>query len=265
MKLCVSLFMIFFVFTRAANAQESVIDFGLLRPTIVGGEIVRGSLGELRAMVPRIYVMDMSQEFATERYCTGLLIAPNVVLTAAHCVNSDPQNLFMQVYFEDKAVGVTKIVLHPEYKPLKTVMVKGRLEAKDGLNDVALLFLEEKMKFITPALLPTSNFHLRDQQIVIMAGYGMLSFDTPNRNGDLLYVKVRAEEIPQGRLRVAGKQTSCEGDSGGPLLKQHQGRWVSVGIVSMGDCEQLGTHMRTSHYSAWIQKQIGKALSVIEI
>lgn len=240
------------------------VDLGMIHPTITNGDIVPHSMKDLRAMTLRIYIMDMSEEFAEENFCTGVLIAPQVVLTAAHCVAADPSKLMVQVYFQDSELGVEKIVAHPKYEPLRYEEINGKLEARGGVNDVALLFLEQKVKNVTPALLPVQDYRLKEREKVIMAGYGLLG-EEANTTGDLYYVKVTVEEIAKARMRVYGKKTSCSGDSGGPLLLKYQDRWMSVGIISTGDCESISTHMRTSAYTEWILNQIEKFTSSFRI
>lgn len=53
-----------------------------------------------------------------------------------------------------------------------------------------------------------------------------------------------------------GGKDSCEGDSGGPLMVQKDGRWTLIGTVSHGiKCAEPnlpGVYMRTSTYMPWI-------------
>lgn len=52
---------------------------------------------------------------------------------------------------------------------------------------------------------------------------------------------------------------SCEGDSGGPLMYQENGkRWVVIGIVSWGKfCgEYPGVYTNVKYFLPWIDKRI---------
>lgn len=80
--------------------------------------------------------------------------------------------------------------------------------------------------------------------------------------GDALTENMICAGIPSGR------QTSCNGDSGGPLMMQDTaGNWVQVGIVSWGR-EPLGAtrscghqdlyavYTRVSRYRGWIEQMV---------
>ncbi len=69
---------------------------------------------------------------------------------------------------------------------------------------------------------------------------------------------------------ASGERTSCNGDSGGPLMvKQADGRWIQVGLVSWGRIplsggngqrcgqpELYGVYTRLSNYHDWIAFQL---------
>ena len=50
------------------------------------------------------------------------------------------------------------------------------------------------------------------------------------------------------------RKDSCNGDSGGPLMKYHNNRWTLVGIVSNGDvsCEGVGIYTIAARFYDWI-------------
>lgn len=65
-----------------------------------------------------------------------------------------------------------------------------------------------------------------------------------------------------------GERTACNGDSGGPLMvKQQNGRWLQVGIISWGriplntnqrcgNAELYGVYTRVSNYYDWIADKL---------
>ena len=54
-----------------------------------------------------------------------------------------------------------------------------------------------------------------------------------------------------------GRKDSCTGDSGGPLLCHHEGRWTLFGITSFGEgCGQkgkYGIYTKVPNYKKWIK------------
>lgn len=183
--------------------------------------------------------------------CTGTLVAPYVVLTAAHCVwGKLPTQLGFTLdrtpFWTEKTpvAPVHKILLSPEYRRGKVpeLAVNSELE----LNDLALLLLESLDYGTFPtALLPLSTAPpLFSGRELTGAGYGI------NENGShgqyrvlnliLKQLLPLADKdgrlIPSAMMAVAAapnKSNPCNGDTGGPLIYLDKGRAELVGVASV--------------------------------
>lgn len=73
----------------------------------------------------------------------------------------------------------------------------------------------------------------------------------------------RKVEIVDTQLCAGGEfaKDSCEGDSGGPLMRFSGSAWVLEGIVSFGvKCglkDMPAVHTRVASYDDWIRRKIG--------
>lgn len=204
--------------------------------------------------------------------CTGSLIARNIVLTAAHCLDeseSPIQNIFV-VFAEsiDKAkpeqIRVASTgVANENFAPSAP-------DSGKSWNDVALLKLaEDAPADFKLALLPDENLKLSVGQQLIQQGYGRAEADRSAKTDSsgvlrtvsgigILAISADGLELQMNEA----KKGSCNGDSGGPaLLKTSRGQ-VVVGVDSRGtsqtSCIGVGIYTSVVGQLAWIKTNVQK-------
>ncbi|MFE9747260.1 S1 family peptidase [Saccharothrix saharensis] len=197
--------------------------------------------------------------------CSGTLVAPNVVLTAAHCVG---QGCGKRVFFGDdvefpdegEVVGVRSAVVAPQYA------------SSTGFGDIAVLVLDESVD-VAPRKIARPGA-LDDATFVRVAGYG--NTDVQGKRG---YGIRRQVDVPLAGTSeeygadfatefVAGAPfldlDSCSGDSGGPAYVSVDGEWLLAGATSRAiggkrvrRCGDGGVYTRVCEYEDWIRSVPG--------
>jgi secreted trypsin-like serine protease len=198
---------------------------------------------------------------ANRRFCTGALVAPTVVLTAAHCLESGRGAASLRVSFDPdlrtntQRLVVSHYALHPGYRAGN--------ESRDT-PDLAVVVLRDPVA-ITPMTLPAVgvlDVLQKDGTLADAAffnlGYGLdatLTGRTVYYNNFYLRMTSRSPFmalIPSalGLLQnqhVTNEGGTCYGDSGGPKVLDRDGyRNVVVAVTSTGDmrCRATGWNTR---------------------
>ena len=183
--------------------------------------------------------------------CGGALTAPDVVLTAGHCVQGTGP---------DTSIGVTAGAVNLTSPGAITARSVEVVRAPDFSgetrgDDWALIKLDRRLDLPT---LPLTRGERGDNGPFVIMGWGQLSEGAPGQQNRLRYASVplvsdrecaadyhRAgvDLVAEDSLCAGRKGVdTCQGDSGGPMVRRDgRGRWVQVGIVSWGlGCARAG-------------------------
>ncbi|XP_014239480.1 serine protease 33-like isoform X2 [Cimex lectularius] len=224
-----------------------------------------------------------TQKRGFDHHCGGAVVGERLVLTAAHCItNLDrPESMRLVVGKHDlrgkdkheRVYRPERIVIHPEFR-------------RDGphSNDIALIKVKATSetgidfnKFVQPICLPESDIGPSEGEWCTVTGWGAQKpGDSKSLSSTLRAASVpllplstcRQADVYGGRLQsildsmlcaglLEGGVDACEGDSGGPLACQKQGRFVLAGVVSWGDgCAKKnrpGVYTRVAAFNSWIR------------
>jgi secreted trypsin-like serine protease len=190
--------------------------------------------------------------------CTGTLIAPRVVITAAHCVaNRSKKHPVESLEFTlsrdaqrapaTAGVAVLRAYVYPGYSP----------QSKGTLHDIAIVELAADLessafaRLLTPAEAPPV---VRPGGDVELVGYG-----TKGRFGEKVATRAPITTVGLDEMVIGGPglPQSCLGDSGGPAFVGTGNGKRIVGIISRSandatECVDGTVATRVEAYADWL-------------
>ena len=248
-------------------------DMSLMQESaIVNGRAVTGG--------DHMNVVSLAAYIGGQHYstCTGTLISPNSVITAAHCVDSKTNPYLKQLVVgigqrqsNLKAYEIDKIIQHPDYyfdsDKVGTII----------RNDIAIIKLKEAVpaseippaRIMPPALDVTNDEIMSDDGVMLnVVGFGVRNPNDLTSSGVKYETDTRitercsksdcsgAEDVLPGYFYTDNKKSGvCHGDSGGPAFLTLNGIQYIIGVasyVTSMQCNVDGAYNIVSDYYDFI-------------
>lgn len=164
--------------------------------------------------------------------CSGILVGPREVLTAAHCTADTTANSDYQVVVGGTEYGVSARYYNGNYDP--------EADAVDAAPyDLGILLLSRSVSGVSPVPVLAGD-PVSVGKAVAIYGYGTNELSGASDRDPREEGKVGQAVITDnaGGLLTSNNNTGgssvCAGDSGGPMLESVDGTSVVVGTLSVG-------------------------------
>ena len=181
--------------------------------------------------------------------CTGTVIAPNAVLTAAHCIPQNPAEGGQTFEVGGRTYEAERVVVHPDYNSNLDI-------------DLAVMILKQNVVGVEPTAINRTTPEVG--QVLTLVGFGATGTPQAGHDGSFGVKNVGQtpiDEVTETHVNWnfdnANEANTAPGDSGGPAFLDVNGELVVAGVTSGGNQENAGLgdfsfDVRVDTFADWI-------------
>lgn len=229
-----------------------------------------GTVDTTHTFAVGIVQLSMEQQTGEVAFCSGVLLGPNLVATARHCVsNLSSAEITCGTSTFGSVVPAGEVLVTPDttISPTGTLIGVSTIVVPSGANqtgvcgdDIALLILAKNItlpQYVTPVISPPMTDPMYGASVTAI-GYGVTTpTDTTGATAGERRIKENikllcipddthytdcfsdpiAKEVLASGEFISGDASTCEGDSGSGAYDQaafDRGQWLAFGVLSRG-------------------------------
>ncbi len=189
---------------------------------VANGEVCSADSSSDTSSIVEVRITDAA---GIQYTCTGTVVSPTAVLTAAHCFEVNPVlvEVVTTVRGARQRAYAQSYRIHPDFQ-----------NSADGFyfNDVAVILVSKALPAPpTPILL---SREAENGEEAAVAGYGQVSGDAP-LDGSLRAGRALIRDVTGNHIFISftdDESHPCRGDSGGALFVQQGDQLAIAGVVS---------------------------------
>ncbi|MCA9683642.1 MAG: trypsin-like serine protease [Myxococcales bacterium] len=198
----------------------------------------------------------------SDKLCTGTLVAPDLVLTAAHCFDPPPAGQVVVDFGDAIQLGADTTIPAADWGRHEEFCLPK--DCGEDLHDFAWVRLNQAVD--VPPIPLITNQQDCDALMAVGTPVTLVGFGQADGDDPVLGFKREVEVTITGyddsgrEFRAGGDgKDSCNGDSGGPALVQAAGgQWYLAGVLSRGgECGGGGVYGVPFPELCWLRDSSG--------